>query len=234
MDKNKFFVIGGVSSFALYGLVLAVLLLSLSNFQKIKKVAIKSEQSAIEVSIEEKTTEETSEQIPTPPTPPITTPVQPQKEIKQPIQKQQPEALAPTKILKNITKQETKPQTVQQAQPPKERLRSANDFVSDLAIKKNNLNISFSANGESDEYLQKVAEIIKQKWVLLASDAGNSATIQFTISKNGVFTYRLSKGNNQDFNNRLVEYAKSLQKNALPPPPSGKDVIVEFNFNGTR
>jgi hypothetical protein len=231
MDKNKFFVIGGVSSFALYGFVLAVLLLSLSNFQKIRKVAIKSEQSAIEVSIEEKTTE-TAEQIPTLPVPP--TPAQPQKEIKQPIQKQQPEALTPTKLTKNIVKQESKPQIVQQAQPPKEKLRSANDFLSDLAIKKNNLNISFSGTGEKDEYLQKVAEIIKQRWVVLASDTGNSATIQFTINKNGTFTYRLSRGNNQDFNNRLVEYAKSLQKNALPPPPSGKEVVVEFNFNGTR
>lgn len=227
MDKSSFFWLGGISSFGLYGALVAILVFALTT-PSIKKISIKSEQSAIEVSMEELATQ---------PTPQIEQQAEskPQKiEPKKP-EKIIEEAIAPKKIIKDAIKKEEpkKAQPVQQKQiQPTEQPKSAKDLLAGLSIKKNN-EVSFSSSntsGETSEYLSKITKIIKQGWGTSQAEAGIIVTVAMSIETNGAFTFRIKSGGNPAFNERLTGYLKSLQAKGFPQPTDKKPISVEFNF----
>ncbi len=237
MDKSRFFLAGGISSFAIYGAVIALLVFTLTDFQTTKKIAIKSEQTSIEISMEE-SAQPKSEPQPAPPTP-----IQPIIEKKHEEPKKQKEtrveedAISPKKIIKDIFKKEPKKESAQ-TEPKKqptawqEQPKSAKDLLSALSIKKN-ADVSFSSfnqSGEVNEYLSNIAKIIKQGWNPIKTDAGMVAVVIVNIEPDGSFAFRLKRGGSADFNDRLTSYLKSLQAKRFPPPTDKKAVSVEFNF----
>jgi outer membrane biosynthesis protein TonB len=236
MDKNSFFWLGGIGSFSLYAAVVAILLFALTNSQNLKKIAIKSEQSSIEISMEE------LEATPSEPVLKTEEKVVP-KETKKPeepkkVEPKKPEkviedAVSPKKIVKEIPKKE-QPKAVQNT-PQKtvtQQPKSAKDLLAALSIKKNSdiSFTSFNSSGEVNEYLSNIAKIIKQGWNPAKSDAGLIATVVVNIEPDGSFSFRLKRGGGADFNDRLTAYLQFLQKKGFPPPTDKKSVSVEFNF----
>ena len=229
MDKNGFFWLGGIGSIGFYTAVVVVLAFTLAS-DNIKKIAIKSEQSSIEVSMESLTSEQpvsTPEPIvPIEPEPQKIEPKKPEKIIQH--------AEAPKKIIKEILKKEEpkKPQMVQQKQPQQtEQPKSAKDLLANLSIKKNS-EISFTSNtnGEANEYLSKITKMIKQGWGTSQSEAGIVVIVTMSIEPSGSFTFRIKSGGNQSFNERLNGYLRSLQSKGFPQTTDGKPISVEFNF----
>lgn len=226
MDKSNFFWIGGISSFGFYAVIIAILAFTLSP--NIKKIAIKGEQSTIEVSMEEIAAQ------PQPKYEPILEP-EPKKVETKKIEKIIEESIAPKKIIKDVIKKEEpkKPQSnPQKQQQPIEQPKSAKDLLSSLSIKKNS-EVSFSSSntsGEANEYLSKITKIIKQGWRTSQSEAGIIVTVAMSIEANGDFTFRIKSGGNPSFNERLAAYLKSLQAKGFPPTADKKPISVEFNF----
>jgi len=238
MDKSRFFVVGGISSFAVYGAVIALLIFTLTDFQTKKKIAVKSEQTSIEISMEESSQPKSEPQPVAPPTPAQPTIEQKYEEPKK--QKEtivEEEAISPKKIIKDIFKKEPKKESAQtetkkQPNVQQEQPKSAKDLLSALSIKKN-ADVSFSSfnqSGEVNEYLSNIAKIIKQGWNPIKTDAGTIAVVIVNIEADGSFTFRLKRGGSADFNDRLTSYLKSLQAKRFPPPTDKKAVSVEFNF----
>ncbi len=236
MDKNSFFWLGGIGSFSLYAAVVAILLFALTNSQNLKKIAIKSEQSSIEVSMEE--LEAAAE-----PTPKDEKKPEPQQERLKQEETRKPEpkkpekiiedAISPKKIIKEVVKKEApKPTPTQTKSTPTEQPKSAKDLLAALSIKKNSdiSFTSFNSSGEVNEYLSNIAKIIKQGWNPAKTDAGIIAVMLVNIEADGSFSFRLKRGGGADFNDRLTAYLRFLQKKGFPPPTDKKSVSVEFNF----
>jgi len=230
MDKNSFFWLGGFGSFAAYGIVVLIIVFTLNDTQKIRKIAVKSEQSAIEVSMEE-LTQNTAE-----PTIQAETPIEPkiekkQEEVKKPKEKVVEEAISPKKVIKEAVKKEEKKE-VKKPTPSQEQPKSAKDLLASLSIKKNS-DVSFSSfnsSGEVNEYLSNIAKIIKQGWNPSKTDAGLSAVVLVNIEPDGNFIFRIKRGGGGDFNDRLTAYLKTLQVKKFPPTTDKKPISVEFNF----
>jgi outer membrane biosynthesis protein TonB len=228
MDKNSFFWLGGFTSFAAYGIVAAIIIFAINDTINVKKIAIKSEQSAIEVSIEE-------------PTQSISEPV-PQEEVvpeveKKPIDAKKPkekvieEPKETKKTIKELFKK-TEQKEVKKTPLPQEQPKSAKDLLASLSIKKNSdvSFVSFNSSGEVNEYLSSIAKIIKQNWAPYKADAGLIATVVVNIEADGSFSFRIKRGANADFNERLTSCLKSLQTKGFSAPVDKKAVSVEFNF----
>ncbi len=227
MDKSSFFWLGGISSFGLYAALVALLVFGLTT-SNIKKISIKSEQSTIEVSMED---------LPVQPTPQLEKPAEPEP---QKIEQKKPEkiieeAIAPKKIIKDAIKKEepkkAQPTTPKQTQPA-EQQKSAKDIFSSLSIKKNS-EVSFSSSntsGEASEYLSKITKIIKQGWGTSQAEAGIVVIVAMSIEANGAFSFRIKSGGNPAFNERLNAHLKSLQAKGFPPTTDKKPISVEFNF----
>ncbi|MDD3466532.1 MAG: TonB C-terminal domain-containing protein [Campylobacterales bacterium] len=246
MGKNGYFALGGIGALALYAFFIVLVAISLMDFHKKRSESIKSEQSAIEVNIEDKAPE-IAQPTPSPqptPTEQPTTQQQTAQVVKttKPEPKKQADSLEPTKIMKTVIQQETKqqptqtkqtktavqPQQQKQSQPQVQ--TSAANVLSSLSIQQNRVR-----NGEQNEYLMKIKKIILQKWNWQQSDHGKMATIELNINKDGSFTFKLLDNNNRDFSNRAVECLKSLQQTGFPPPPNSKAIMGEpLNFEGYK
>jgi len=229
MDKNSFFWLGGFTSFAAYGIVAAIIIFAINDAINVKKIAIKSEQSAIEVSIEEpmqsisepvaKKEETVAPEIEKKPT-----------EVKKPKEKIVEEPKETKKTIKELFKK-TEQKEVKKTPPPQEQPKSAKDLLASLSIKKSDVSfVSFNSSGEVNEYLSSIAKIIKQNWAPFKADAGLSATVIVNIEADGSFSFRIKRGANADFNERLTSCLKSLQTRGFSPPVDKKAVSVEFNF----
>lgn len=227
MDKNSFFWLGGFTSFATYGIVAAIIVFAVNETINVKKIAIKSEQSAIEVSIEE-------------PTQSISEPVTQKEETvvpeieKKPTEVKKPKEKIveePKKTIKELFKK-TEQKEVKKTAQPQEQPKSAKDLLASLSIKKNSdvSFVSFNSSGEVNEYLSSIAKIIKQNWAPYKADAGLIATVIVNIEADGSFSFRIKRGANADFNERLTSCLKSLQTRGFSPPVDKKAVSVEFNF----
>lgn len=238
MDKSRFFVAGGIGSFAIYGAVIALLIFTLTHFQTTKKIAIKSEQTSIEISVEESVTPNSEPKQPAAPTP--TRPIVEKKQEEPKRQKEvkiEEDAISPKKIIKEIFKKEPKKESAQtetkkQPNVQQEQPKSAKELLSALSIKKN-ADVSFTSfnqGGEVNEYLSNIAKIIKQGWNPIKTDAGMMAVVIVNIEPDGSFTFKLKHGGSVDFNDRLTSYLKSLQAKRFPPPTDKKAISVEFNF----
>lgn len=249
MDKNKFFWIGGFSSLGSYAFFLLLLVYTLIDTQEIQKIAIKSENSAIEVSMEEL---EASIVAPAKPTPkPKEEKEQKQTPQKPSEQKPQPkpaekatkeEPLSPKQLFEGLGKKEPKPEEKKPVETKKTQEKqaeqiptqapSAKDILSAMALKKNSevSFASFNTSGETNEYLAKIAKLIKQGWTPSKADVGAAAIIAVSINGDGGFSFRVKNGSSADFNERLSAYLKMLQQKGFAPPPDKKSVAVEFNF----
>lgn len=234
MDKNNYFAIGGIGAFGLYAFFVFLVAISLMDFNKKRTESIRSEQSAIEVSIEDKAQE--TQKTPTQQTPQTQNVIE-NKQQEEPKPKQDVEALEPTKILKTVVKQELKqstqtPKQLQkqtQTQPQKQTPTSAASLLSGMSIRENQT----SRSGVENEYLLKIKKIILQNWNWQQSDHGKGATIELNIKIDGSFTFRLLDTNNKEFSNRAIECLKALQKTGFPPPPDSKAIMGEpLNFKG--
>jgi hypothetical protein len=232
MDKKSFFWLGGFGSFAMYGVVVLIIVFTLNSTEEIKKIAVKSEQSSIEISIEDATQN----------TPKPTVEPEIQKEIKvekkqetvvaKPKEKVPEKAINPTKIIKTAIKKEQKQETKVAPAQPKVPQKSAKDLLASLSIKKNSdvSFTSFNSSGEVNEYLSNIAKIIKQGWNPSTTDIGLSATVLVNIEADGSFGFRIKRGGAGDFNDRLIAYLKVLQAKKFPPTTDRKPISVEFNF----
>ncbi len=249
MDKNSYFWIGGFSSFGLYVFVVAVLIYTLTQSEELRKIAIKSEQSAIEVSMEEleamvpaQASKNTIEKA-------IIKPKEAPVEEKSIKEKTPPkpaeESISPKKMFEGLIKQETpkknepkkpsepeKPREQQPEQLPEQKKNSAKDLLAAMAIKKNSeiSFTSFNTSGEVNEYLSKIAKMIKQGWTPSKNDVGAVSVLSVSIETDGSFSFRVKKGANAEFNDRLTAYMKFLQQKGFPPPTDKKPISVEFNF----
>ncbi|HRF56319.1 MAG TPA: TonB C-terminal domain-containing protein [Campylobacterales bacterium] len=249
MDKNSYFWIGGFSSFGLYALVIAVLVYTLTKSEELRKIAIKSEQSAIEVSMEEleaaaltQTSKKTVEKVVVKPKEtPVTEKIVKEKAPTKPVE----ESISPKKMFEGLIKQEPakknetkkqvepeKPQEQQAEQIPEQKKQSAKDLLAAMAIKKNSeiSFTSFNTSGEVNEYLSKIAKIIKQGWTPSKNDIGAVSVLSVNIEPDGSFSFRVKKGASAEFNDRLTAYMKFLQQKGFPPPSDKKPISVEFNF----
>jgi TonB C terminal len=134
---------------------------------------------------------------------------------------------------KNILKKfETKPiLTTPKTEAPKES-QSAKSLLSSLTLKKNVPSVTFSSVGSnSNEYLGRIAGIIKSGWQPYKNDAGLTATISMSIKSDGSFDYTIKRASpNTDFNERLGAYLREIKAKGLPPPEDKKNVLVDFNF----
>jgi periplasmic protein TonB len=234
MGKNGYFALGGIGAFGLYAFFVFLIAISLMDFHKKRTQSLKSEQSAIEVNIEDMTPKaEEQAQMLEPTEPQITQPI---KETKlEP--KKQVEAIDPLKVMKTAIKQETKSQPKQTQQPTKSATQtqkqptSAMDLLKGTTIKEN----STARSGIENEYLKKIQQIIEKKWNFTQSDHGKRALIELSINKDGSFTFKLLETNNKEFSNRGIECLKSLQKQGFPPPPNSKAILGEsVNFEGYK
>lgn len=228
MDKNSFFWLGGFTSFAAYGIVAAIIIFAINDTINVKKIAIKSEQSAIEVSIEE-LTQNISEPTPKEEVEPVVE--KKPAEVKKPKEKVIEEPKEVKKTIKELFKK-TEQKEVKKTAQPQEQPKSAKDLLASLSIKKNSdvSFVSFNSNGEVNEYLSSIAKIIKQNWAPFKVDAGLSATVIVNIEADGSFSFRIKRGANADFNERLTSCLKSLQTRGFSAPVDKKAVSVEFNF----
>lgn len=237
MDKNSFFWLGGIGSFGFYTAVIALLIFTLSTKDNLKKIAIKSEQSSIEVSFEDLSSEalesaskpvfiqkeKSVEELPKRPEP---------KKIEKIVE----EALSPKKNIKDVTKKESPKQQmvepIQQKTASTQEPKSAKDLLAALSIKKNSdvSFVSFNTSGETNEYLSNIAKIIKQGWSPAKSDVGLIAVVAVNIEADGSFSFRIKRGGGGDFGDRLSAYMAYLQKQGFPPPTDRKPISVEFNF----
>ncbi len=235
MDKNSFFWLGGIGSFVFYAAVIAILIFTLTTSENLKKIAIKSEQSSIEVSMEELEVAVPAAKIEQKEEPQeAKKDIEPKKQEPKKIEKIIEDAISPKKIIKEAVKKESpKPTTTTQPQKtPTEQPKSAKDLLAALSIKKNSdiSFTSFNSSGEVNEYLSNIAKMIKQGWNPAKTDAGIIAVVVVNIEADGSFSFRLKRGGNADFNDRLASYLQFLQKKGFPPPTDKKAVSVEFNF----
>ncbi len=236
MDKNSLFWLGGLGSLSLYAAIVAILLFALTSSENLKKIAIKSEQSSIEVSMEELEATPSQPTVKTE-TKEVSKEVKKQEEVKKPepkkIEKIMEEAILPKKIIKETPKKEQPKATPDAAQKQvANQPKSAKDLLAALSIKKNSdiSFTSFNSSGEVNEYLSNIAKIIKQGWNPAKTDAGLIAVVVVNIEPDGSFSFRLKRGGNADFNDRLTAYLQFLQQKGFPPPTDRKSVSVEFNF----
>ena len=242
MDKNRLFIFGAVGSFGIYAALVAFLVFYLTHKEVFKKISLPSEQSAVEVELDELSKPQRAEKqiMTSKPTPPVEQKSEqkkpestPSKEIKE----EPKEIFDPKKLMSDVVKKEQKPPQKEQKQQPSQpqvqepKPKSASELFSSLNIKKNSdVTFSSTSKGATDEYLTTVAKIIKRGWSPLKTDSGLTATIMMSIGADGSFTFRLKRGANPDFNDRLAEYLKILQQKGFPPPTDAKNINVEFNF----
>lgn len=240
MGKELSFWVGGLSSTALYALLIFFILFQIAN--KPKKIAMISD-GGMQISIDMSELDpKPTEQDFTPPPPMQAKPELKPDDVaefeqvvkkppppKPPIEEKKERPLDTKQLMKQAVKQEPKPTKVE----PKP--TDAKSIVSSLDLKKNALTVSFNSSGEFDAYLNKVAQIIRAGWNPYSTDAGLIATINININSNGSFTFRLKNvSTSSDFDLRLSEYLKALQIKGLPPPDNNKNVSVDFNFKATQ
>jgi TonB C terminal len=134
---------------------------------------------------------------------------------------------------KNILKKFEAKQIIATAKTevPKE-AQSAKSLLNSLTLKKNIPSITFSSVGSnSNEYLGRIAGIIKAGWQPYKNDAGLTAIISMSIKPDGNFDYTIKRASlNTDFNERLEAYLREIKARGLPPPEDKKNVVVDFNF----
>lgn len=244
MDKNRLFIFGAIGSISIYTALIAFLVFYLTHKEVFKKIALPSEQSAVEVELEEISKPQRAEKqvLQTQPAPVVTQhkpePTKPEPKPTKDAKEEPKEVFDPKKLMSDVVKKEqpkpqkqsTQAQSIQ-PQTTEAKPKSASELASSLNIKKNSdVTFSSTSKGATDEYLTMVAKIIKRGWSPLKTDSGLNASIMMSIGTDGAFTFRLKRGANPDFNDRLAEYLKTLQQRGFPPPSDGKSVNVEFNF----
>lgn len=230
MDKSHFFWTGGIFAFASYGLIFALLILYLAP-DNLKKIAIKSEQSSIEISMEDTEASPQNEPIETKQIEKSEPIEQPKEKAEQDTQPADKKIQTPNTAKQTDTKK-TNEHTVQDQKPPPPKPKSAKDLLAALDIKKNSeiSFTSFNSSGEVNEYLSNIAKMIKKGWSPTQSDIGAVAVVLVNIKPDGSFDFRIKRGASSDFNGRLEAYLKSVQARGFPKTIDGKAVSVEFNF----
>lgn len=234
MDKKSLFWVSGAGSIFIYSTLIALIVMNFSN--QARKVQLSGDSIAIDLLTQsqmnqqqmatpmpKETKEETIKE------PQKTEAVEPTKNASEP--KPEPTIDTAKNILKNFSKPaEPKPAT-QPVQPTTSQT-NAKQLLSSLTLKKNSPSVTFSGGpGKSNEYLSRIAGIIKSGWNPYKSDVGLSAIIYVSIKSDGSFDFSIKKqSQNGDFNARLNAYLTELKSKPLPPPDDGKPVSVEFNF----
>jgi len=88
-----------------------------------------------------------------------------------------------------------------------------------------------SGTGDVDKYMSKIYEIIFNSWHPDILFAGLQARVLIEIYPNGTFKYKMSNpSDNQSFNESLIEYLDQLQLKGFPPHKNGRKLVVELNF----
>ncbi len=237
MDKKTLFWLSGAGSAILYTGLLAVLIFNF--FVNTKKVPLAGENITVDL---------VTSEAPQPSIAKIIEPIIAQKEpvpnetkkvdtptVQKPVEKE-PSMDTAKNILKKFSHPEpTKtPQKPIQNDQPTQKTPSldAKQLLSSLTLRKNTSAVTFAPSGaKSNEYLGKVASIIKSGWTPYKSDIGLSTIIIMHISGDGKFDFTIKKQSpNNDFNNRLMIYLNDLKSKGLPPTDDKKSISVEFNF----
>jgi outer membrane biosynthesis protein TonB len=234
MDRNSYFWIGAGSSGAIYALLVVIVLFTATHTPK--KIQLSGQSIAVDMIMAE--SQKNIAQMPRPQTTPE--PVQKTAPVKEesvslkrePLLKH--EEKKPTlndakNILKNF---EAKPTLAQPKQEVQKESQSAKSLLSSLTLKKNVPTITFSSVGSNaNEYLGRIAGLIKANWQPYKNDAGLTAIISMNIKADGSFDYTIKRASlNADFNERLNAYMKEIKTKGLPPPDDKKSVSVDFNF----
>jgi len=229
MDKNSYFWIGAGGSGAIYALLIVVVFFTATHTPK--KIQLAGQSIAIDMimneskSVIQKTVQqEQSIQKPTPIKEDI---VSLKQEPIQKLQEKKPTLDDAKNILKKFEAKPTESKPKQEAPT-----QSAKSILSSLTLKKNVPNVTFSSVGSnSNEYLGRIAGLIKAGWQPYKNDAGLTAIISMSIKADGSFEFTIKRASpNADFNERLGAYLRELKSKGLPPPDDKKSVSVDFNF----
>jgi|GEM_PF-4735111 len=246
MDKKSLFWLSGVGSGFLY---LALVVLIFFNFaMRPKKLELSGQNIAVDLLLsersnpmptsqpEQKTEKQEEVKKPIERQEPVK---QQQEEVKKHVEKKEqiekePEINDAKNILKSFSKkEEPKPKQITQQQSSSQKSpTNAKQLLSSLTLRKNAPSVTFSSgSGKSNEYLSKVAGIIKSGWSPYKNDIGLSAVIYINIKVDGTFDFYIKKQSiSGDFNDRLVSYLNDLKTKGFPPPEDKKSYSVEFTF----
>ncbi|WOE70879.1 TonB C-terminal domain-containing protein [Hydrogenimonas thermophila] len=247
VNRNLFFIIGGISAFSLYA-ILFILLFYYFNEHKSAKQFVPKNTNTLEVSILQEPSQ-----------------IKKHNKIKAISKKTQK---LPEKPKKNAIKGSTsakhssssksiatlfkgvkvgKPQSsssLRMANAPKIKYKpvsalskkqssDAKSLIDNLKL--SNLDIKLTSQssgiGEVDEYMSKIYEIIFNSWHPDVLFAGLEARVVIEIFPDGRFIYKMiNPSDNQSFNESLIEYLNQLQHKGFPPHKNGRKLVVELNF----
>jgi outer membrane biosynthesis protein TonB len=240
MDKRALFWLSGAGSLFIYSALITLLVFNFAN--QAKKIELSGDSIAVDLLTQSQIQQQVVPQKEIKETKPEpikeTKPVQKEEKASEQIKRMPPPPESTIDTAKNILKNFSKIQdqknvkhisTPQQSQPVQS---NARQLLSSLTLKRNAPAVTFSGGpGKSNEYLSRVAGIIKAGWNPYKSDIGLSAVIYVSIKSDGSFDFSIKKYSpNGDFNSRLSAYLNDLKSRGLPPPDDGKSVSVEFNF----
>jgi len=247
MDNKKIFLISGLFSFLLYfSIFLMMLLYFIKNQEDIKRFKI--EQKSVEVSLIEppsikkpketkksKTIEKKIEKKPIK-----------KEKIKRKVGSKSPKeevdisklfsaVKTPKKVKKaeKIVKRKStttpsrfKGESIKKTESAKEILKKMNIKDVSRVLAKSKIE---SVEGEIDEYMSKVYEILYKYWLPSEESAGNRAKVKIIIDNEGNFDYRvLLFSASEIFNKELLEYLEYLKTKKFPIPKEGKREITVY------
>ncbi|SFP70727.1 TonB C-terminal domain-containing protein [Hydrogenimonas thermophila] len=246
VNRNLFFIIGGISAFSLYA-ILFILLFYYFNEHKSAKQFVPKNTNTLEVSILQEPSQ-----------------IKKHNKIKAISKKTQK---LPEKPKKNAIKGSTsakhssysksiatlfkgvkvgKPHfssSLRMANAPKIQYKpvvvssktqsDAKSLIDNLKF--SNLDIKLksqsSGSGNVDKYMNKIYEIIFNSWHPDVLFAGLEARVVIEIFPDGKFMYKMiNPSDNQSFNESLIEYLNQLQHKGFPPHKNGRKLVVELNF----
>jgi len=246
VNRNLFFIIGGISAFSLYVILFFSLFYYFNEHRSVKNFVPKNTNS-LEVSI-------------------IQTPSQ----IKKP-NKTKSLSQKSSKIVKKTEKdlkgggtsakystssksistlfkgvkvgKPTLSPSLHMANAPKIKYKSASKSSKSKSnakslidnLKFSNLDIELksqsSGKGEVDKYMSKIYEIIYNSWNPDVLFVGLEANVEIVIFSDGKFQFRMiNPSDNQSFNESLIKYLKQLQLKGLPKHKNGRKLVVEIKF----
>jgi hypothetical protein len=245
VNRNLFFIIGGISAFSLYATLLLLLFYYFNEHRSVKHFVPKNTNS-LEISIIQTPSQKK----------PNETKSLSQKSSK--IVKNQKNDLKggansakysyPSKSISTLFKgvkvgKPTFTSSLHMANAPKikykptskssKRESDAKKLIDNLKFK--NLDIKLksqnSGSGDVNAYMSRISKLIYNSWNPDALFAGLVATVEVVIFPNGKFKFRIvAPSDNQSFNESLIEYLNQLQHKGLPPHKNGKKLVVEIYF----
>lgn len=241
MDKNRLFWLSGTTSVVIYVALFALLFFNISPATK--KISLAGNNIAVDLISNERDTNvpfenkkiDNSKVVEKVDNRPTKQDDKIQKTI--PVH-EEPSINSAKDILKNFSVKDTKHIAPVESSHPspvpteQKQTQNAKQLLSSFSLKKNSPSVTFSTSGaNSNEYLGRIASMIKAGWNPYKSDNGLSALIFMSIRSDGTFDFFIKKySNSSDFNTRLNAYLSDLKTRGLPAPDDKKSVTVEFNF----